>query len=158
MEKIIFCKLKKPFGEFSNFYPVTLIIDSKQYKSVEHYYQSKKFEGTIWEEHIRNQDRAFEAACEGRRKELPLRGDWEEVKLLVMKRALVAKFKNIERFKNLLLSTGTAELIEYSKKDYFWGRNEDGAGYNMLGKLLMEMREEIKIKEERKDKFFKNNS
>lgn len=153
-EKIIFWKTKEPFGEFSNFYPITINVDLKDYKSVEHFYQSKKFEGTEWEEHIRSQDKAFEAAREGRRKDLPLRKDWNEVKLLVMKRALSAKFKKIDCLKNLLLSTGNTELVEYSKKDYFWGRNEDGAGFNMLGKMLMELREEIKIEEERKERFF----
>lgn len=154
MEKIVFCRLNEPFGEFSNFYPIAITIDSKDYRSTEHYYQSKKFDGTKWEEHVRNQDKPFEAAREGRRNDLPIRTDWNEVKLLVMRRALIAKFKRIDKMRNLLLSTGTTELVEYSKKDYFWGRNEDGAGYNMLGKLLMELREEIRIEEERKDKFF----
>ena len=153
MEKIIFCKIKEPYGEFSNFYPVTFTIGSKDYKSVEHFYQSQKFKNTKWEEYIRNQNKPFEAAREGRRKDLPLRIKWEEIKLLVMRQALIAKFR-IERFRNLLLSTGTTELVEYSKKDYFWGRNEDGAGYNMLGKMLMEMREEIKNEEEKKERFF----
>jgi len=154
MKQIIFRKLKEPFGEFSNFYPITITIDGRDYKSTEHYYQSKKYEGTEWEEYIRNQDKPGGAAHEGRRDDLPLRSDWNEVKLLVMRRALVAKFKKIDRMRNLLLSTGNAEIVEYSKTDYFWGRNEDGAGYNMLGKLLMELREEIKVEEERKNKFF----
>ena len=154
MNKIIFCKTRDPFGEFSNFYPISISVDLKEYKSVEHYYQSQKHENTEWEEHIRSQDKAFEAAREGRRKDLPLRKDWNEVKLLVMKRALVAKFKKIDHMKNLLLSTDGIELVEYSKKDYFWGRNEDGVGYNMLGKMLMELREEIKNEEERKERFF----
>jgi ribA/ribD-fused uncharacterized protein len=71
-----------------------------------------------------------------------------------MRRALVAKFKNIESMKNLLLFTGTAEIVEYSNKDYFWGRGRDGAGYNMLGKILMELREEIRYEEIKKNKFF----
>lgn len=153
-EKIIFRKLSEPYGEFSNFYPITIIIDSKEYKSVEHFYQSKKYEGTEWEEKIRNQPSAWEAKKLGRKEELPLRKDWEQVKLLVMRRGLIAKFKRNEKMKNLLLSTDNIEIVEYSKYDYFWGRNEDGAGYNMLGKLLMELREEIKIEEERKNTFF----
>jgi len=154
MDKIIFNRLKEPYGEFSNFYPISIHIDSKEYKSSEHYYQSKKYEGTEWEDHIRSQEKPFDAAREGRREDLPLRKDWEDVKLLVMRRALIAKFKKLDHMRNLLLSTDNVEIVEYSKKDYFWGRNEDGAGYNMLGKLLMELREEIKIEEERKERFF----
>lgn len=156
MEKITFCKIKDPYGEFSNFYPITIFVDLKKYASVEHYYQSQKFKGTIWEEKIRLEKTAWEA------KKLAWSDDaspfllkeWDDIKLLVMKRALVAKFKKIDRMKNLLLSTGNAEIVEYSKKDYFWGRNEDGIGYNMLGKLLMELREEIKSEEIRKERFF----
>ena len=158
MDKIIFNRLKEPYGEFSNFYPISISVDLKEYKSSEHYYQSKKYENTKWEDHVRSQNKPFEAAREGRRKDLPMRSDWNEVRLLVMRRALIAKFKKIDHMKNLLLSTGNAEIVEYSDKDYFWGRGKDGAGYNMMGKLLMELREEIKIEEERKDKFFKNNS
>jgi len=154
MNKITFNRLKDPYGEFSNFYPISIHIDSKEYKSSEHYYQSKKYENTKWEDHVRSQEKPYEAAREGRRKDLPLREDWEDVKVLVMRRILIAKFKRIEYMRNLLLSTGNAEIVEYSDKDYFWGRGKDGAGYNMLGKLLMEMREEIKNEEERKEKFF----
>jgi len=154
MNKITFNRLKDPYGEFSNFYPISIHIDSKEYKSSEHYYQSKKYENTKWEDHVRSQEKPYEAAREGRRKDLPLREDWEDVKVLVMRRILIAKFKRIEYMRNLLLSTGNAEIVEYSDKDYFWGRGKDGAGYNMLGKLLMEMREEIKSEEERKEKFF----
>jgi ribA/ribD-fused uncharacterized protein len=154
MDRITFNRLKDPYGEFSNFYPISIDIDSKEYKSSEHYYQSKKYEDTKWEDHVRSQEKPYEAAREGRRKDLPLREDWEDVKVLVMRRILIAKFKRIEYMRNLLLSTGNAEIVEYSDKDYFWGRGKDGAGYNMLGKLLMEMREEIKNEEERKEKFF----
>lgn len=147
--KIYFSKLKQPYGEFSNFYPSSMSIGSKDYETVEHYYQSKKFEGTKYEEIIRTQRSPMKAKqvaySEEAKKYFINRWD-DETKLLVMGKALRVKF-NIPRFKNILLSSGTSEIIEYSNRDYFWGRGDDGAGANMLGKLLMELREQIKSQE-----------
>jgi len=154
VDKIVFCKLDQPYGEFSNFYHCSMIINNKEYSSVEHYYQSKKFNNTKFEEVVRCQStpmKAKQLAYSDEAKQYFI-SSWENNKLLVMGKALNHKFK-IERFRNLLLSTGTAELVEYSDKDYYWGRGKDGAGANMLGKLLMELREKIKIEEEKKNKF-----
>ncbi len=60
-----------------------------------------------------------------------------------MKEVLNKKFQNPE-LKEKLLSTGTAILIEDSKTDNFWGIGKKGEGKNMLGKLLMEIREQYK--------------
>lgn len=35
-------------------------------------------------------------------------------------------------------------LVEDSPNDYFWGRGISGEGKNMLGRLLMQVREELK--------------
>ena len=143
---ILFWKTREPYGEFSNFFIATIVIDGKDYKTSEHYYQSKKFEGSDWEEHIRNQPTARLAANEGRREDLPLRPDWDEVKEDVMYRVLQEKFK-VERFKNLLLVTGDEEIVEHSPKDRYWGQY-NGEGLNRLGELLMKLRSEIKEKDE----------
>lgn len=58
-----------------------------------------------------------------------------------MRKALVAKFTQHPELKTLLLSTGTAKLIEHTANDDYWGDGGDGTGQNMLGRLLMEMRE-----------------
>ena len=44
----------------------------------------------------------------------------------------------------LLLDTGDKTLAEHSKNDFYWADGGDGTGKNMLGKLLMKVREEIK--------------
>lgn len=139
---IKFYKTKKPYGEFGNFYTKLVIIDGKKYRSTEHYYQSKKFEGTQWEEYIRKQLTPAKAASEGRRRDLPLRKDWDSVQNEVMLTALIHKFKD-PILKNLLLSTGEEELIEDSPIDYYWGIG-DGSGKNVLGKQLMALRTMIK--------------
>lgn len=61
-----------------------------------------------------------------------------------MKIAVTAKFTQHEKLKRRLLDTGDAILIENTKKDYFWGCGEDGSGENNLGKILMEVRKELR--------------
>ena len=154
MEVIEFCRLRDPYGEFSNFYPSKITLDGLDYKTVEHFYQSQKFIDLSIREHIRNQDTPMKAKNAAYNPEFKskLRRNWDTEKLLVMGRALKKKFE-IESFKNLLLSTGNAEIVERSEKDYYWGKDKSGFGFNMLGKLLMELREEIRIREN-KNKFF----
>ncbi len=43
-----------------------------------------------------------------------------------------------------LLATGDEELIENAPNDYYWGCGADGTGLNMTGKLLMELRTELR--------------
>lgn len=144
---IKFYKTLSPYGEFSNFHRKVYKIHGIKYKSSEHYYQSKKFEGTEFEEYIRNQRTPKKAAFEGRRKDLPLREDWDEVKNEIMITALYYKFKD-EALRNLLLSTGEEKLIEDSPIDYYWGCGATGSGKNILGKQLMSLRTVIR-KEDR---------
>lgn len=84
-----------------------------------------------------------EAANMGRSRKLPLRRDWESVKDHVMLEAVRAKFSQHDELKNILLSTGDAELIEY--KDSYWGDGGDGSGKNRLGQILMLVREELRL-------------
>lgn len=102
-----------------------------------------KYEGTEYEEELRLLEKAFDAAKMGRRRDLPRREDWEEVKIGVMKEALIAKFTQHQDLKELLLSTGDAILIEHTSNDAFWADAGDGTGRNELGKLLMEVRAEL---------------
>ncbi len=65
------------------------------------------------------------------------RADWPEVKLDLMRRADWAKFTQHETLQKRLLATGTAELVEDSPYDAFWGTGPDGAGLNWAGRVLM---------------------
>lgn len=44
----------------------------------------------------------------------------------------------------LLLDTKDAKIIEHTENDDYWGDGGDGKGKNMLGKILMKVREELK--------------
>lgn len=43
------------------------------------------------------------------------------------------------------------EIVEDSPIDSYWGCGADGLGKNMLGKLLMKLREELKNEQKRVD-------
>jgi ribA/ribD-fused uncharacterized protein len=65
----------------------------------------------------------------------------------IMREALRAKFTQHEDLRKILLETGDARLVEHTTNDRYWGDGGDGSGLNMLGKLLMELREELRNEE-----------
>ena len=72
------------------------------------------------------------------------RPDWDAVKLDVMRRILRKKVAQHEYVRRKLLDTGDRELIEDSWRDDFWGWGPNRTGLNMLGKLWMEVRSELR--------------
>ena len=135
-ERIDFYSTKDPYGEFSNFATFPLEIDGKTWPTSEHYFQAQKFAGTPHEEELRAIESPMKVALAGRERHRPLRPDWEEVKDDVMRRALRAKFTQHDSHRELLLGTG--------ESDSYWGDGGDRTGGNMLGKLLMELRTELR--------------
>lgn len=134
-----------PFGSFSNFlkkHPIT--VKGKEWPSSEHYYQAMKFEGTEHEEAVRLVKTPREAADMGRERSRPLRTDWDQVKDDVMREAIKAKFTQHTCLKSILLASGDAEIIEHTVNDNYWADAGDGSGKNMLGKLLMELRDQLR--------------
>lgn len=72
------------------------------------------------------------------------RRDWDEVKVDTMHNILWAKVHQHEYVMRKLLATGSRELIEDSWRDDFWGWGPNRDGKNMLGKVWMEIREELR--------------
>ncbi len=136
-------------GEYrflSNFYP-SIIFDSEgtEWLSVEQAYQAaktldEKEKLEIWLAKTPGQAKRL-----GR--EVTMRKDWELIKLAVMYRLLMQKFRNpILRAK--LMATGNATLIEGNNwGDTYWGQ-VDGKGFNWLGKLLMAVRMDLRDEEQ----------
>ena len=144
MQVIKFYKVKERFGCFSNFaaYPVEL--DGNVWPTSEHYFQAQKFAGTEFEEAIRLVGSPMIAARMGRDRGKPLRADWERVKDEVMRRAVLAKFTQHAELRDTLLATGDAMLVEHTRNDSYWGDGGDGRGRNMLGQILVSVREELR--------------
>ncbi len=74
------------------------------------------------------------------------RPDWDDVKVDIMRDILRAKAAQHEYVRRKLLATGDRELIEDSWRDDFWGWGPHRNGQNMLGRLWMEIRTELREK------------
>jgi len=144
MERLLFYGVKDPHGELSNFAPFPVRLKDRVWPTSEHYFQAQKFAGTEHEEAIRRAAGPMIAARMGRSRKRPLRPDWEQVKDAVMLEALRAKFEQHPELQRRLLQTGDAELVEHTKNDLYWADGGDGSGLNRLGRLLMQVRSELK--------------
>ncbi len=71
------------------------------------------------------------------------RPDWDDVKVEIMRGILKAKVDQHEYVRRKLLETGTRELVEDSWRDDFWGWGPNKDGKNMLGRIWMEIRDEL---------------
>jgi ribA/ribD-fused uncharacterized protein len=132
------------YGCFSNFasYPIRLY--GRVWPTVEHFFQAQKFPDTDYEEAIRQARSPAKAKGMGRTRRYRLRRDWESVKDGIMREAVLAKFRQHEDIRAILLATGDAEIVEDSPTDSYWGAGTRGGGRNRLGQILMSVREELR--------------
>ena len=78
-----------------------------------------------------------------------LRKDWEDVKYDIMRQIVYGKFQQNEVLKKKLKGTGTKAIIEGNYwHDNIWGecsckKCEGKTKMNLLGKILMEVRDNI---------------
>lgn len=110
----------------------------------EHYFQAQKFRDESYREAIRATPSPMDAARMGRDRTRPLREDWASVKDEIMYRVVLAKFMEHLGIQSMLLATRDARLVEHTENDSYWGDGGDGSGMNMLGQILMRVREEIR--------------
>ena len=80
---------------------------------------------------------------------------WKEHRCRIMYEGCLAKFQQNEAMKDKLLSTGNSILVEASPMDKIWGIGLKAAdpsakkiaqwkGLNLLGRVLMQVREDLK--------------
>lgn len=144
MEVINFYSVNDTYGEFSNFAAYPILLDGERWPTAEHYFQAQKFEDHTYRQKIRKTASPMQAARLGRDRKQKLRRDWDTVKIGIMEKAVKAKFTQHEGLRALLLSTGTAKIVEHTENDNYWGDGGNGSGMNMLGRILMQVREEIR--------------
>lgn len=123
----------------SNFYEAPITFDGITYLNNEAAFQAQKV--LSGRERFANLNPS-EAKHLGRR--VSLRPDWESVKVNLMRDIVRAKFAQNEDLREKLLNTGDAYLVEGNDwGDKIWGQ-VNGAGQNLLGQILMEVREELR--------------
>lgn len=128
----------KEFEFLSNFYPCKIVVNGVEYPSVEHAFQSEKTVLDFEKEAIRLAKNPAIAKKLG--KKVCLRSGWEENKVSIMENLVRQKFENPVLAKKLQKTKGLKLEESNSWGDYFWGTC-GGTGKNMLGKILMKIRD-----------------
>ena len=132
-------------GEYaflSNFHPSPLDYESVTFKTVEAAFQAAK----TFDLSLRREIAALATPTAAKRlgREIPIRPDWESVKIDVMEEILFLKFTQNAVLGEKLLATGNVHLEEgNTNSDATWG-TVNGIGTNYLGFALMRVRDRIR--------------
>ena len=155
---LFFSRDREEFPFLSNFYAASFELDGCTWPHVELYYQAQKSTNPDYRNEIRKRESPRWAKFIGdsrigdpqiakrswfRKHPEDLRDDWREIRIEVMRKALIAKFAQNSHLACFLLATHPARLVEDSEKDPFWGTGKNGEGANQLGKLLEEVRSNL---------------
>ena len=149
-EVISFRTTKGRFGGLSNMAPrFSIEVNGIQIATSEALYQACRYPRRPDVQRIIIEQRSpMTAKMKGKRYLKHTRPDWNKVRVTVMRWCLRVKLaQNWDSFGGLLLSTGDVPIVEDSRRDTFWGaKRTDGVlvGINTLGRLLMELRCELK--------------
>ncbi len=140
------CFYEQDFYVLSNFSAFQVAIDDCEFDTSEHAYHWYKFNttDTAIAEQVYIATSAHDAFKVAERNKSKRRADWDAVKVDVMRKILQAKVDQHEYVRRKLLATGDRELVENSWRDNFWGWGPNRDGQNMLGKLWMEIRAELR--------------
>jgi len=136
------------YAFLSNYAPAQVMLDGEVFPTVEHAYQAAKSLAPAEREKIRCASTPDLARKMGRK--LTPRPDWPEVKVGVMRDLVRQKFERHPDLQKLLLATGDVDLVEGNTwHDNFWGdcrcpRCQALSGENRLGRILMEVRQQLR--------------
>lgn len=135
--------IKGFFGQYrwlSNFHQVPVIYEGIEFPSSENAYQYAK---CVLKEECKLFTTQLPQIAKLLGKTVKLRPDWEEVKYSIMKEIILSKF-SIPELRDMLIYTGDKYLEETNYwNDTYWGVC-NGVGENNLGKILMEVRENLR--------------
>lgn len=136
-------QFKDEYRWLSNFAPCGIELDRQMYKSVEHAYQSAKSDDPNWKEFCVIESSPVEVKRKA--STIPLRKDWENIKDDIMLHCLKQKFSR-DPYKTHLINTQEMKIQEGNWwGDEYWGVNfKTGKGQNKLGKMIMQIRSELK--------------
>lgn len=123
----------------ANDFPAPITIDGSTFPTVEHAYWALATSDIEARERIANAATAHEARTIGQG--VPLRPDWNVVRLAVMLRLVREKFRQHPDLATRLIATGDGRLINSVDLSRYWGRSQQGR--NWLGRILELVRAEL---------------
>ncbi len=135
----------RKYGFLSNLWPCRIEFEGRTYESAEHAYQAGKSSRQEINDYIAGAPYPRIAAAIGHNLSVyDVRPDWNDIMLDRMREIVKRKFLQNRDLAEKLMDTGNAELQEKSS-DRFWGIGRNGDGQNELGKILMDVRETLKV-------------
>lgn len=148
-EPIKFYRASGPYGWLSNLYPCPMLFAGQMFQCAEYAYQVGKPNNQEIAQWLA--DAPTPSLCAQAAHALfpwQVQSDWASSKLDRMRAVLRAKFEQHWTLQVKLFETDTSTLIEESSMDAFWGIGKKGNGKNMLGKMLMELRDQLRAERE----------
>ena len=142
---------EKPYGALSNLYRRALVFEGQVFPTSEHAYQAGKArKPEVREWLMAAPTPALLAMAAHGLYYWDITPGWSSSKFDRMRAVLRAKFGQNPDLAELLVSTGDARLVESASVDNkvnrLWGEVK-GVGQNMLGIILMEIREELRVQQ-----------
>lgn len=149
MDEIRFYRAsERPYGAFSNLYRREILFEGEVFATSEHAYQAGKArKASVRKWLMEAPSPALLAMAAHGLYYWDVTPGWSTNKFDRMRAVLRAKFTQHDDLRDLLLSTADARLVESATVDNevnrLWGE-VNGVGRNMLGVLLMELREDLR--------------
>lgn len=128
----------------SNFAAFTVEWNGQLWMTSEHAYQAAKFVEQDIQQQILHARSAHDSKQIAKAHKDHARNDWNDVKRSIMKDICRHKLNQHPYILRKLKESGDATLIETSHEDAYWGWGPNKDGENHLGKIWMELREELK--------------
>lgn len=131
-------------GYLANYSNYGFVKDGIYYKTVEHYYQSEKFDNKELKTKIINAKTPKEASIIGRDRSNKRKDNFKQIKKQVMYNGILEKFRQNRDIAYKLIETRNKDIAEATIDEYYWGIGKDKSGENNIGKILVNVREQIK--------------
>jgi ribA/ribD-fused uncharacterized protein len=156
---IEFTKVDLPYGWLGNMYACPIEYEGKKWNTSEALFQALRYENDEIREIIRNEKSPMTAKMKAKKfREQMVILPTSERDVENMKMVVKLKFDQHEVLKSKLILTGIHTIVENigirkGARDLFWGMkkvNGEWIGENMMGKILMEIRDQFKSEKNEK--------
>jgi len=162
LPEMVYFFSKNPENSFlSNFYDAPFKMDGTEYKTAEHAYQAQKaatFDKPMVEKIVKAKS-AQSAKSFGKKVANYNEEVWSAKQEEVMREILKAKFTQNDAIRKLLIDTEDKMIANADPRDSYWGIGTSSGttiakdptkwkGKNMMGKILMELRTELRSEDQ----------